>query len=124
MLSLVPLRVLIVDDHERFRATAGRALEAEGWSVVGEAADGAGALVAVEEIDADVLLLDVGLPDMSGVDVAATVRDRHPELAVVLVSTQDAADYHELVAASGARGFLSKAELSGAALQAMVAGPA
>jgi len=124
MLSLVPLRVLIVDDHERFRATAGRALEAEGWSVVGEAADGAGALVAVDEIDADVLLLDVGLPDMSGVDVAAAVRERHPELAVVLVSTQDAADYHELVAASGARGFLSKAELSGAALQAMVAGPA
>jgi DNA-binding NarL/FixJ family response regulator len=121
MLSDVQLRVLIVDDHERFRVTAGRALEAEGWTVVGEAQDGASALAAVEEIEADVLLLDVGLPDMSGVDVAAAVRDRHPALAVVLVSTQDAADYHELVAASGARGFLPKTELSGAALERLVA---
>lgn len=60
MLSTVSHRVLIVDDHERFRVTAGRALEAEGWTVVGEAADGA---AAIEHTQADVVLLDVGLPE-------------------------------------------------------------
>jgi DNA-binding NarL/FixJ family response regulator len=122
ILSAVPLRVLIVDDHERFRTTASRMLEGDGFAVVGEASDGAGALAAVDAIAADVLLLDVGLPDMSGIDVAGIVHERRPDLAIVLVSTQDAADYRELVAGSGARGFLAKTELSGAALNELLAG--
>ncbi len=114
--------VLIVDDHARFRRTARRALERDGWTVVGEAADGAGALRAAQALEPDVVLLDVGLPDMSGLEVARHLRDRLPRLAVVVVSTRDSVDYRDLAVANGARGFLAKADLTGAALDALLWG--
>lgn len=101
--------VLIVDDHAGFRATARRLLEAEGYTVVGEAADGAAAVAAVAALAPDVVLLDVALPDASGFDVA-----RRLAAPVVLTSSRDWAD--DLVAASGARGFVPKAQLSGEVL--------
>ena len=113
-------RVLIVDDHARFRRTARRALERDGWTIVGEAADGEEALHAVRGLEADVVVIDVGLPGMSGLEVARRVREEMPELLVVVISTQDSADFHELAVSNGARGFLPKAELSGAALAALV----
>jgi DNA-binding NarL/FixJ family response regulator len=61
--------VLIVDDHPGFRAVARRLLEIEGYEVVGEAADGTTALVAVRELRPDVVLLDVQLPDVDGFEV-------------------------------------------------------
>lgn len=118
----MPPGVLIVDDHARFRATARRALEAEGWTVVGEAADGAAGLRAVAETEPGLVLLDVGLPDMSGLEVARRLRAERPALDVVLISTHDASDYRELAEAQGVRGFLAKAELSGEALAALLAG--
>ena len=116
------LRVVIVDDHARFRTTARRALERDGWNVVGEAADGASALDAAAALAPDVVVLDVGLPDMSGLEVARRLRDGSPGLAVVVVSTRDSADYRELAVANGARGFLAKAELNGRALEALLWG--
>jgi DNA-binding NarL/FixJ family response regulator len=116
----MPARVLIVDDHERFRRTARRVLEADGWSVVGEAADGEGALEAARSVDADVVLLDVGLPDISGLEVARQLRTQSPALAVIVISTHDSADYRDLALANGARGFLAKAALSGPALDAVL----
>lgn len=115
--------VLIVDDHERFRAIARRALEVDGWTVVAEADDGASGLRAAGEAHPDVVLLDVGLPDMSGLEVARQLHAATPDLAVVLVSTHDAGDYAELAAAHGARGFIPKAELSGDALSELVGPP-
>ena len=117
----VPARVLIVDDHERFRRTARRVLEAGGWDVVGEAADGAAAIAAASAIDADVVLLDVGLPDVSGLEVARQLTDRMPGLAIVVISTHESSDYQELALAHGARGFLPKTALTGAALDAVLA---
>ena len=64
------MRVLIVDDHPSFRASARKLLESEGYDVVGEAADGAGALEAAEQLHPDVVLLDVQLPDLDGFEVA------------------------------------------------------
>jgi DNA-binding NarL/FixJ family response regulator len=116
-----PPRVLIVDDHERFRALARRTLLADGYDVVGEAADGAGAVAEVARLHPDLVLLDVGLPDVSGLDLARelTAGDGGPD--VVLVSTRDAEDYAHLAREHGALGFLPKAELSGDALQALLA---
>lgn len=114
--------ILIVDDHPSFRASARAILEADGFEVLGEVADGAGALAAVEEAHPDVLLLDVQLPDMSGFEVCASVLARCNGLApqIVIVSSRDACDYGSLIEACGARGFIAKAELSGEAVTALL----
>jgi DNA-binding NarL/FixJ family response regulator len=104
---------LIVDDHAGFRATARRLLVAKGFDVVGEAADGAQALEAAAQLRPDIVLLDVQLPDMDGFEIAArlTSNGHHPD--VVLTSSRDAVEFGGLVARSGAKGFIPKAELSG-----------
>jgi DNA-binding NarL/FixJ family response regulator len=114
--------VLIVDDHRRFRATARRWLTRGGFDVVGEAADGADALEAAARLRPDVVLLDVQLPDTDGFKLAArlTLNGDSPT-TVVLTSTRDAAEFGDLVAQSGARGFIPKAELSGPTLAALLA---
>ena len=108
--------VLIVDDHPSFRATARLLLESEGFHVVGEAADGAAGLRDARALEPDLVLLDVQLPDIDGFEVAAQLTGTGDGPAVVLTSSRDEADFGPLVAASGARGFVAKAELSGAAL--------
>jgi DNA-binding NarL/FixJ family response regulator len=108
-------RVLIVDDHPAFRRTARLLLEAEGFDVVGEAADGAAALEAAERLAPAVVLLDVQLPDIDGFDVAARLTGpaNGDAPAIVMTSSRDGADFGLLVEQSGARGFVPKGELSG-----------
>lgn len=113
--------VLIVDDNARFRVRARGWLEADGYTVVGEAADGAAALEAARRHRPEVVLLDVGLPDMSGLAIAERLAREPDPPAVVLTSTHDAADFGDRVARCGARGFVAKAELSGEALAALLA---
>ena len=113
--------VLIVDDNRRFRARARRRLEHDGWTVVAEAADGASALAAARRHRPDVVLLDIGLPDVSGLAVAEELTREPGGPSVVLTSTHDAADFGGRIARCGARGFVPKAELSGAALAAFLA---
>lgn len=108
--------VLIVDDHDGFRAFARALLEAEGFTIVGEVDDGASALLAVEQLGPDLVLLDVQLPDLDGFEVAERLAGDERPPAVVLVSTRDAASYRRRLAETSARGFISKGELSGAAL--------
>jgi DNA-binding NarL/FixJ family response regulator len=114
------MNVLIVDDHPSFRANARALLEAEGFEVVGEAADGASALQAAAELSPQVVLLDVQLPDMDGFEVATRLTNGGGGPAVVLVSSRDGSDFGPLVERSGARGFIPKAELSGAALLSLL----
>jgi DNA-binding NarL/FixJ family response regulator len=113
--------VLIVDDHAGFRATARRLLESEGYAVVGEAADGAAALAAAGELRPDVVLLDVQLPDLDGFEVASRLTADADRPAIVLVSSRDGDDYGSLAGDSGARGFIAKSDLSGAALEELLA---
>jgi DNA-binding NarL/FixJ family response regulator len=108
-------RLLIVDDHPGFRRTAARSLGAAGWDVVGE-----GALREAERCAPDLVLLDVGLPDISGIEVARRLHDRDPDLAIVVTSTHERADYGELATAAGARGFISKLDLDGDSLEVLV----
>ncbi|HEV7481518.1 MAG TPA: response regulator transcription factor [Solirubrobacterales bacterium] len=108
--------VLIVDDHPSFRAGARRMLEASGYAVVGEAADGAAAIAAVGELHPDLVLLDVQLPDIDGFEVAARLERAGAAAAIVLTSSRDRADFGDALAESPARGFIAKGELSGATL--------
>jgi DNA-binding NarL/FixJ family response regulator len=114
--------ILIVDDHPSFRASARAILEADGFTVVGEAETGADAIDAAAEKRPDVVLLDVQLPDMSGFAVCSAIAGRLNGSApqIVLVSSRDASDFGQLVEASGARGFIAKAELSGAEVAALL----
>jgi DNA-binding NarL/FixJ family response regulator len=114
------VRVLIVDDHPSFRATARLLLESEGFDVVGESSDGATGLHDACALAPDVVLLDVQLPDIDGFEVAARLTGDGDGPVVVLTSSRDESDFGPLVAASGARGFVPKAELSGSALLAIL----
>jgi len=116
----VPVRVLIVDDHESFRSSARLLLEAEGYEVVGEAADGQSGLRAAAELAPDVILLDVHLPDVDGFDVAARLATTESAPRVVITSSRDASDFGPMIQRSGARGFVPKNELSGEALAALL----
>jgi DNA-binding NarL/FixJ family response regulator len=112
--------VLIVDDHPSFRASARMLLEAEGFQVIGEAEDGAGALRAVRELAPQVILLDVHLPDIDGFEVAARLTANGDSPAIVLTSSRDVSDLGPLAEREDVRGFIPKSELSGAALEALL----
>jgi DNA-binding NarL/FixJ family response regulator len=111
--------VLIVDDHAGFRAAARRLLEAGGFDVLGEAADGASALAAVAKLRPEIVLLDVQLPDFDGFAVAERLaRDGVPS-AIVLISSRDVSSFRRRLAANPAWSFIPKSELSGEALAAV-----
>jgi len=88
--------------------------------VIGEAPDGMSAIVAAGELHPDLVLLDVNLPDLDGFDVAARITSVLGAPAVVLTSSRDSSDFGPLVHRSGARGFIPKGELSGAALTELI----
>ena len=112
--------VLIVDDHAGFRAMARRMLTAEGWTVVGEAQDGAAAVVEARRLCPSLVLLDLNLPDASGLDVAEELTAHDDAPAVVLTSSHEDAELSALALARSARGFIPKRRLSGDALSAVV----
>jgi DNA-binding NarL/FixJ family response regulator len=112
--------ILVVDDHGGFRATARRLLERDGWSVVGEAADGQAGLAAAASLEPDVVLLDIGLPDVDGFDVAERLAARADPPSIVLVSSRDPETYRERVRSSPAAAFVPKQELDGAALRSLL----
>ena len=86
-------RVLIVDDHAPFRSIARQVLTADGFLIVGQAADGAEAIRACGELRPDLVLLDVQLPDVDGFSVAAVLTSRTDPPTVVLVSSRSRTDY-------------------------------
>ena len=112
--------VLIVDDHDGFRVGARALLEADGFEVVGEAADGAAALEAVRRLRPEVVLLDVQLPGIDGFEVAERLAAEVDPPVVVLISSRDRHSYRRQLAASPARAFIAKGELSGECLAGLV----
>ena len=113
--------MLIVDDHPTFRKFARRLLEEAGFSVVGEAPDGAAAIDAARELRPEVVLLDVLLPDVSGLQVAAELAGSSDPPAVILTSSRSACDLGVALTDAPARGFIPKASFTGAAFAELVA---
>jgi len=111
--------VLIVDDHAGFRTAARALLEAGGFDVVGEAADGVSALTAVAELQPEIVLLDIQLPDIDGFAVAERLAEGGASPAIVLTSSRDVTSFRRRLAANPAWRFIPKSELSGDALAAV-----
>jgi DNA-binding NarL/FixJ family response regulator len=112
--------VLIVDDHAGFRSLARRLLDAAGFEVVGEAANGRSALNEARRLRPAVVLLDVQLPDVDGFEVARRLAAAGLDTATVLISTRDTNAYRRRLATSPVRGFIPKSELSAASLSELV----
>lgn len=102
-------KVLIVDDHPIFRAGLSGLLEQEpDLTVCGEAQDASGALSAVNALRPDLVLMDMGLPDKSGLELLKDLHAMHPELPVLVISMHDEVLYAERVLRAGGRGYLMK----------------
>jgi len=120
----MPLRYLLVDDNDAFLEAASVLLEREGVTVVGVASNTAEALRQARALRLDVILVDIGLGDESGFDLAwLLARDRQGSqkvqtgrAEVILISSYAETDYAELIADSPAAGFLAKSELSAEAI--------
>jgi CheY-like chemotaxis protein len=113
----MPLRCLLVDDNEAFLETASVLLEREGVTVVGMASSIAEALRQARALRPDLILVDIGLGDESGFDLARLLAQdgrggQGADAEVILISTGAEADYRELIDDSPAAGFLAKSELS------------
>ena len=112
--------ILIVDDHAAFRLEARQLLQAEGFTVIGEAANGEAALSLATRQRPDILLLDIGLPDIDGFAVADRLAALHPSISVILTSSRDESIYGARIRHATSLGFLRKDELSGDAIRALM----
>jgi DNA-binding NarL/FixJ family response regulator len=104
-----PRQVVIVDDHELLRTGTRRILEdAVDFVVVGEAEDGESALMVIDHLVPDVVLVDIRLPTMNGIDLARTIVSDHPDMTVLILSAYDDEDYVRAALAAGVSGYLLK----------------
>jgi two-component system invasion response regulator UvrY len=107
------IRVFIADDHAIVRAGLKRLLsETEDIEVTGEAGDGLEALAAVDGVPMDVLLLDLNMPNLGGIEVLKEVRKRRPSLGVLVLTMYPEDQYALRVFQSGGDGFISKSSVS------------
>lgn len=104
-----PIRVLIADDHDRFRRGLRMVLEAEdGMEVVAEAANGAEAVAKVEQEAPDVVLMDVRMPTMNGIEATRAIRTEFPSTRIIMLTVSDEEDDLFDAVKAGANGYLLK----------------
>jgi two-component system, NarL family, nitrate/nitrite response regulator NarL len=114
--------LVIVDDHTLFRVEARQLLESQGITVIGEAVDGESALLLAARSHPDVVLLDIGLPDIDGFTVAERLFAAQPAICVILTSSRDGSIYGRRIAEAPVAGFLRKDDLSGDAIRELMLG--
>lgn len=101
-------KLIVVDDVPLFRAGLTAALQGAGYEVVGEAADGEGAIALAEVQQPDIVLLDVLMPVMSGIDALAKIHAVAPKAAVVLLTGSESEEDLVEAVRNGARGYIVK----------------
>ncbi len=118
-----PVDVLIVDDQDPFRAVARRLVgRVDGWRVVGEAMSGEDALAQTTALHPGVIIMDINLPGISGIEATRLILQRHPDVAVVLVSTYAAEDLPPEADTCGAATYIRKDHLTAARLRELLGG--
>ncbi|MGH9021041.1 MAG: response regulator transcription factor [Acidimicrobiales bacterium] len=119
------LSVVVVDDQKPFRLAARAVLRpAAGFSVVGEAANGLEALDLVRTTHPDVVLMDINMPELGGIDATRRIVAEDPDAFVVLCSTYDVTDLPAEVRTSGARAYVHKESLDAATVRRLYEGRA
>jgi DNA-binding NarL/FixJ family response regulator len=107
------LRILIADDHGLVRRGARALLEAhQGWRVVGEAANGREAVQKAIELKPDVAVVDIGMPELNGVEVARQIREAVPDTKVLVLTMQESDEMVRRALDAGALGYLLKSDLT------------
>jgi DNA-binding NarL/FixJ family response regulator len=113
-----PVTVLVVDDQAPFRTAAKAVLRrAEGFELVGEAGSGTEAVELVGTLQPELVLMDINMPEMNGVEATRRIVAERPSTVVFLCSTYDASDLPADAPTSGARAYVHKEHLSPAALR-------
>lgn len=114
------VRVLIVDDQEPFRSAAKLVVElADGFQVAGEAASGEDGLALVASLEPDLVLMDIKMPGMDGLEATRRILAAHPMVRVVVLSTYEAAEFETRALAAGAVGFVAKSDFGPETLAAV-----
>lgn len=103
------IRIMLADDHKLMRSGLRVLLEQQAdLSVVGEASDGREAVVLAEALKPDVLVMDIGMPNLNGIEAAAQIAGAHPKTAIVMLSMHSDESYVLRALKAGARGYLLK----------------
>ena len=104
-----PIRIVIAEDHALVREGTRQLLEREpDLSVIAEAADGAQAVALTDELRPDVVIMDIAMPVMSGIDATIAIKERHPDTAVLILTAYDDDQYVSALLGAGAAGYLLK----------------
>jgi DNA-binding NarL/FixJ family response regulator len=107
------MRILIADDHHLIRRGVADLLSKEaGWEICGEATDAAQALQKASELNPDLVLLDISMPDGSGLEAARRIRQEIPHVRILMMSHHDATQFVQSALESGADGCIDKARLA------------
>jgi DNA-binding NarL/FixJ family response regulator len=108
-MSSSTVRILVVDDYEPFRQFVISTLEKRpGFLIVAEASDGLEAVAKAEELKPDLVLLDIGLPILNGIEAARRIRKIAPESKIIFVSQESSADLVQEALSLGSRGYVVK----------------
>jgi NarL family two-component system response regulator YdfI len=103
------MRVLVVDDHQAFRHALSSALEmVDDIEVAGQAGGGLAACQEAEQLDPDIIIMDLSMPDLSGIDAMKRIHERRPDLPVVILTAHADDGTEREALEAGARGFVAK----------------
>lgn len=106
------MRIFIADDHEIFRRGLKSLLESRpGWQICGEAADGLGAVKQALQLEPDVVVLDVSMPGLNGLDATRRIMAERPESRVVILSQHEPSFLETSALEAGARVYLTKTDV-------------